>query len=81
VRWGELSTMRHGTWPLVVPRRRWSWRSRHYSTLSQELAKIRGPAFYQETVVTDAQARDWVQRVVRALQFGEDLLTRLRKTL
>lgn len=49
--------------------------------LSQELAKIRGPAFYQETVVTDAQARDWVQRVERALQFGEDLLSRLRKTL
>ena len=49
--------------------------------LSQELAKIRGPAFYQETVVTDAQARDWVQRVEHALQFGEDLLRRLRKAL
>jgi hypothetical protein len=49
--------------------------------LSKELAKIRGPAFYQETVVTDAQARDWVQRVDRALQFGEDLLRRLRKAL
>ena len=49
--------------------------------LSQELAKIRGPAFYQETVVTDAQARDWVQRVERALQFEEDLLRRLRKAL
>ena len=49
--------------------------------LSKELAKIRGPAFYQETVVTDAQARDWVQRVERALQFGEDLLRRLRKAL
>ena len=48
-------------------------------TLSQELATIRGPAFYQETVVTDAQARDWVQRVERALQFGKDLLRRLRK--
>ena len=33
------------------------------TVLSQELAKIRGPVFYQETVVTDAQARDWVQRV------------------
>ncbi len=51
------------------------------TALSQELAKIRGPAFYQETVVTDAQARDWVQRVERALQFGEDLLRRLRKAL
>ena len=48
------------------------------ATLSQELARIRGPAFYQETVVTDAQARDWVQRVERALQFTEDLLSRLR---
>ena len=50
------------------------------TTLSQELAKIRGPAFYQEIVVTDAQARDWVQRVEDALRFGEDLLGRLRKT-
>ncbi len=49
------------------------------TALSQELAKIRGPAFYQETVVTDAQARDWVQRVERALQFAGDLLRRLRK--
>ena len=48
------------------------------TTLSQELAKIRGPAFYQETLVTDAQARDWVQRVERALQFSEDLLGQLR---
>jgi HEPN domain-containing protein len=51
------------------------------AVLSQELANIRGPAFYQETVVTDAQARDWVQRVEHALQFGEDLLRRLRKAL
>ena len=51
------------------------------TALSQELAKIRGPVFYQETVVTDAQARDWVRRVDRALQFVEDLLRRLRKTL
>jgi HEPN domain-containing protein len=48
------------------------------TALSQELARIRGPAFYQETVVTDAQARDWVQRVEHALQFGEELLRRLR---
>jgi HEPN domain-containing protein len=47
--------------------------------LSQELARVRGPAFYQETVVTDAQARDWVQRVERALQFGEELLGQLRR--
>jgi hypothetical protein len=48
------------------------------TALSQELAKIRGPAFCQETVVTDTQARDWVQRVELALRFGEDLLRRLR---
>lgn len=50
------------------------------ATLSQELASIRGPAFYQETVVTEAQARDWVQRVERALDFLEELLRRLRRT-
>ena len=49
------------------------------AVLSQELANVRGPAFYQETLVTDAQARDWVQRVERALQFAEDLLGQLRK--
>jgi HEPN domain-containing protein len=49
------------------------------TVLSQELATIRGPVFYQETVLTDAQARDWVRRVERALQFGEDSLRRLRK--
>lgn len=48
------------------------------AVLSQELANIRGPAFYQETTVTDAQARDWVQRVARMLQFADDLLGRLR---
>lgn len=31
--------------------------------------------------VTPAQARDWVQRVERALHFGEDLLRRLRRAL
>ena len=49
------------------------------ATLSQELASIRGPAFYQETTVTEAQARDWVQRVERALEFAEELLRRLRR--
>jgi HEPN domain-containing protein len=48
--------------------------------LSQELATVRGPAFYQETVLTEAQARDWVQSVERALQFGEALLGQLRKS-
>jgi HEPN domain-containing protein len=46
--------------------------------LSQDHAKVRSPAFYQETVVTGAQARDWVERVEQALQFGEDLFRRLR---
>jgi len=50
------------------------------ATLSQELASIRGPAFYQETIVTEAQARDWVQRVERALEFAEALLRQLRRT-
>jgi HEPN domain-containing protein len=49
------------------------------TTLSRELADIRSPAFYQETVVAEAQARDWVARVGRALQFGEDMLARLRQ--
>jgi HEPN domain-containing protein len=48
--------------------------------LSQELASIRGPAFYQETIVTEAQARDWVPGVERALEFAEALLRRLRRT-
>ena len=48
--------------------------------VSQELASIRGPAFYQETAVSEAQARDWVQRVERALEFAEELLRRLRRT-
>jgi hypothetical protein len=51
------------------------------TALSQELVKVRGPAFYQETLVTEAQARDWVQRVERALHFSEDLLRRLRRAL
>ena len=50
------------------------------ATLTQELASIRGPAFYQETIVTEAQARDWVQRVQHALEFAEGLLRRLRRT-
>jgi len=48
------------------------------AVLSQELANIRDRAFCQEIVVTDAQARDWVQRIERALQFSDDLLRRLR---
>jgi hypothetical protein len=49
------------------------------TTLSHELAGIRSPACYQETALTEAQARDWGRRVEIALQFGEDLLVRLRK--
>ena len=48
------------------------------AVLSQELANIRGPAFCQDTVVTDAQARDWVQRVERVLHVGDALHRRLR---
>jgi HEPN domain-containing protein len=49
------------------------------TALSQELAKVRSPAFYQETLVTEVQARAWVQRVERALRFGEDLLRLWRR--
>ena len=49
------------------------------TVLSQVLAKIRSPAFCQETLVTEAQAQDWVQRVERVLQFAEHLLRRLRR--
>jgi HEPN domain-containing protein len=45
------------------------------------LAKIRSPAFYQETLVTEVQAQDWVLRVERALHFAENLLRRLRRAL
>jgi HEPN domain-containing protein len=51
------------------------------TVLSQELAKIRSPAFYQETLVTETQAQDWVLRVERALHFAENLLRRLRRAL
>lgn len=47
-------------------------------TLSADLARIRGPAFYQEALVTEDQARDWVEHVERALAVGEALLRRLR---
>lgn len=50
------------------------------ATLSHELAGVRGPAFYQEMVVTEVQARDWVERVEGALRFAEPLLGRLRRT-
>jgi HEPN domain-containing protein len=49
------------------------------ATLSQELASIRGPAFYQETIVTETHAGDWVQRVERALEFADELLRQLRR--
>ena len=49
------------------------------ATLSQELARIRGPAFYQETIVTETQAGHWVQRVDRAFEFADELLRQLRR--
>jgi HEPN domain-containing protein len=49
------------------------------SGLSAELEKIRSPAFYQEIVVTETQARTAVQGAERALDFGRSLLERLRR--
>ena len=50
------------------------------AALSQELAGIRSPAFYQEVTVTEAQARAWVRGVEEALHFAERLLASLRGT-
>jgi HEPN domain-containing protein len=49
------------------------------AALSAELEKIRGPAFYQEIVVNEAQARDAVQGAERALEFRRGFLQRLRR--
>ena len=45
--------------------------------LSAHLAELRGPAFYQEIVVSDSEAREAVAE--RVLVFGRDLLVRLRR--
>jgi HEPN domain-containing protein len=49
------------------------------AALSAELEKIRGPAFYQEIVVTEAQGRHAVQGAERALEFRRGFLQRLRR--
>lgn len=41
--------------------------------------RARSPAFYQEIVVSDAEARDAVDGAERVLAFGRDLLARLRR--
>ena len=48
--------------------------------LSAKLEEIRSPAFYQEIEVTEPQARDAVRDAERVLEFGRDLLARLRST-
>ena len=45
---------------------------------SGQLAKIRGPAFYLEIEVGEAEARSAVEAADRVLAFGQDLLRRLR---
>jgi HEPN domain-containing protein len=48
------------------------------SGLSGRLAELRGPAFYHEVEVGDAEAREAVEAADRVLVFGRDLLARLR---
>lgn len=47
--------------------------------LSAHLAELRSPAFYQEIVVSDSEAREAVDGAERVLAFGRDLLARLRR--
>lgn len=46
--------------------------------LSAHLADLRSPAFYQEIVVSEAEARSAVAGAGDVLTFGRDLLARLR---
>lgn len=48
------------------------------SRLSGQLAEIRGPAFYHEIEVGEAEARMAVDAADRVLAFGRDFLGRLR---
>lgn len=48
------------------------------SGLSNRLAEIRGPAFYHEIEVGEAEARSAVDAADRVLGFGGDFLGRLR---
>lgn len=47
--------------------------------LSGWLAEIRGPAFYHEIEVNEADAREAVEAADRVLAFGQDCLARLRR--
>ncbi|MBI2370685.1 MAG: HEPN domain-containing protein [Deltaproteobacteria bacterium] len=49
------------------------------SGLSGRLAEIRGPAFYHEIEIGEAEARAAVDAADRVLRFGRDFLLRLRK--
>lgn len=46
--------------------------------VSTELAGVRGPAFYHEVEVSEAQARTWVEASERVLAFGREQMARLR---
>ena len=47
-------------------------------SVSARLARERAPAFYQEIEVTEREAREAGQAAERVLQFGQELLRRLR---
>lgn len=49
------------------------------SELSGRLAEIRGPAFYHEIEVEDAEARAAVEAADRVLGFGQGFLARLKR--
>ena len=49
------------------------------SGISGRLAELRGPAFYHEIDVGEAEARDAVGAADRVLALGRHLLTRLRE--
>lgn len=48
--------------------------------VSAHLARVRGPAFYQEIAVTEAEAREAIAAADAVRGFGEELLARLRRT-
>jgi HEPN domain-containing protein len=50
------------------------------SRVSSRLAALRGPAFYQEVEVAEAEAREAANAASRARALGSDLLARLRKS-
>jgi HEPN domain-containing protein len=49
------------------------------TALSARLADLRSPAFYQEIVVSEAEARAGVEGAHRILEFIEDLMRRLAR--